>query len=203
MKNKFIKEKLNNNHMTLTDTLKNTIINDPNYIAFGNIELEYVDNCRKVRRSLPRELLRYSLERYYIKAYIYLKHLDFRGAYMCYSCLFDQAVLYKQIPIKYLIGFSKVLFCLNKFEVCYDFLTFLYSNICKEDKESKKEAQKLLEFIKDIEKLSTVIKDPKDINLLKDYIVDNIVTKENIIDQDDEVIISELNKVSNIVTSTY
>lgn len=198
MKNKIIKEKLNNNHMTLTETVKNTIINNPNYIAFGDIELEYVDNYRKVRKSIHRNSLKYSLEWYYEKANEYLLHLEYRGAYTLYRSLFYQAVLYKQIPIKYLLGFSKVLFCLNKFAVCYDFLTFLYSNICKEDKEDEKEAKELLEFKKDIEKLSTVIKAPKDINLLKDYIVDNIITKENIIDQDDEFIISELNRVANI-----
>ncbi len=192
MKNNNIEDKLYKKEITLIDDLKNRIESNPNYFVFSD-----VDSQDETSIVLQRDLL----EEYYIEANIALKHLDFYDAYDCFNILFKKAKLYKQIPIKYLISFSEALLCLNEILVCYDFVTFLYFNICLMHKEYEKEAKELFIFIKEIEKLAKDINNTKDTNILKDYIINEIITKENIIYKDDDTIINEMNEVTNIVST--
>ncbi len=187
-------DKLYKHMIWIIDNVKDRIEKDPYVIAFGDVNLMYVDNIDEVN-DISHVALMSSMKGYYNRANNDIKHLYFNHALASYRFLFDQARLYKQIPIKYLIGFVKLLLCLNEILLCYDFSKFLYFNITNINMENETEAVELLVFIKEIEAIFEEIKNSKDTSKLKAYIENKIINKENILYKDDEVILNEIMNV--------
>ena len=184
-------DKLYKHMIWIVDNLKDRIKKDPYVIAFGNVDLMYVDD-NDVLNDINHVALMSSMKGYYNRANNDIKHLYFNQALASYRFLFDQARMYKQIPIKYLIGFAKLLLYLNEILLCYDFSKFLYFSITNIHKEHETEAAELLEFIKEIEAIFQEIKNSKDTTKLKAYIENKIINKENILYKDDKAIINEI-----------
>ena len=184
-------DKLYKHMIWIIDNLKDRIKKDPYVIAFGDVNLMYVDD-NDVLNDINHVALMSSMKGYYNRANNDIKHLYFNQALASYRFLFDQARIYKQIPIKYLIGFAKLLLYLNEILLCYDFSKFLYFSITNIHKEHETEAAELLEFIKEIEAIFQEIKNSKDTTKLKAYIENKIINKENILYKDDKAIINEI-----------
>lgn len=184
-------DKLYKHMIWIIDNLKDRIKKDPYVIAFGDVNLMYVDD-NDVLNDINHVALMSLMKGYYNRANYEIKHLYFNQALASYRFLFDQARMYKQIPIKYLIGFAKLLLYLNEILLCYDFSKFLYFSITNIHKEHETEAAELLEFIKEIEAIFQEIKNSKDTTKLKAYIENKIINKENILYKDDKAIINEI-----------
>ena len=190
MKNN-MNDKLYKHMIWIIDNLKDRIEKDPYVIAFGDVNLMYVDD-NDVLNDINHVALMSSMEGYYNRANYEIKHLYFNRALANYRFLFDQARMYKQIPIEYLIGFAKLLLYLNEILLCYDFSKFLYFSITNIHKEYETEAAELLDFIKEIEVIFEEMKNSKDTTKLKAYIENKIINKENILYKDDKAIINEI-----------
>lgn len=184
-------DKLYKHMIWIIDNLKDRIEKDPYVIAFGNVDLMYVDNIDEVN-DISHAALMSSMKGYYNRANNDIKHLYFNQALVSYRFLFDQARMYKQIQIKYLIGFAKLLLYLNEILLCYDFSKFLYFSITNIHKEHETEAVELLVFIKEIEAIFEEMKNSEDTTKLKAYIENKIINKENILYKDDKAIINEI-----------
>ena len=184
-------DKLYKHMIWIIDNLKDRIKKDPYVIAFGDVNLMYVDD-NDVLNDINHVALMSLMKGYYNRANYEIKHLYFNQALASYRFLFDQARMYKQIPIKYLIGFAKLLLYLNEILLCYDFSKFLYFSITNIHKEHETEAAELLDFIKEIEVIFEEMKNSKDTTKLKAYIENKIINKENILYKDDKAIINEI-----------